>query len=450
MGRVSKVGVVIAREFLSTVRRRSYLIVTLGMPFFLGTYLALVGLLPAYFMARAGRSEKPVGVVDLARVVRLEPATDREREGAGPGGEAQDILGRLAPASARAKGLTALLEEVDAPVEFVALPAKEEALKRLRAGDLQRVYLVPADYLEKGAIEIYRTDSSAFSVSNAHIERALVRLLRRSLSEGRVPPEIRERLDRPIDELASASYLVRADGGVEPLEDAMRIARMAIPGVFAIVLLLSLMTSASYLLQGVVEEKESRVIEVILSSVRPKDLLFGKLIGLGAAGLLQLAVWVSVGSFATSLLAAAAMAILDWKLFLFCLLFFVGGFLMMGSLMTGTGALGSSARESQQFSAIWTVSLVIPPLVTWMLIMDEPNSWMARALGWFPLTGPLTMMIRLGTGKVPLWDVVVALLCLAAGVYVAIRGAAALFRLGLLMYGKRPTLAEIARQLRHA
>ncbi len=189
---------------------------------------------------------------------------------------------------------------------------------------------------------------------------------------------------------------------------------------------------------------------MILSSVRPKDLLFGKLIGLGAAGLLQLAVWVSVGSFATSLLAAAAMAILDWKLFLFCLLFFVGGFLMMGSLMTGTGALGSSARESQQFSAIWTVSLVIPPAVTWMLILDEPNSWMARALGWFPLTGPLTMMIRLGTGKVPLWDVVVALFCLAAGVYVAIRGAAALFRLGLLMYGKRPTLAEIARQLRHA
>ncbi len=429
---VSKVGVVIAREFLSTVRRRSYLIITLGMPFFLGTYLTLVGLLPAYFMARAGRSPKPVGVVDLAGVVHVGPATDRERQGA-----------------ARAKGLNALLEEVEAPVEFVALPSKDEALKRLRAGALQRVYLVPAGYLEKGSIEIYQTESSAFRLSKARIERAFVRLLRRSLSEGRVPEAVRERLDRPIDEPASASYLVRADGGVEPLEDAMRIARMAVPGVFAIVLVLSLMTSASYLLQGVVEEKESRVIEVILSSVAPKDLLFGKLIGLGAAGLLQLAVWVSAGSFATSLLAAAAMAILDWKLFLFCLLFFVGGFLMMGSLMTGTGALGSSASESQQFSAVWTICLVIPPAMTWMLILDEPNTWMARALGWFPLTGPITMMIRLGTGKVPLWDAVVALLCLAAGVYIAIRGAAALFRLGLLMYDKRPTFAEIARQLRH-
>ncbi len=446
---MSKVGVVIAREFLSTVKRRSYLIVTLGMPFFLGTYLALVGVLPAYFMARAGRSQKPVGVVDLAGVVRIGSSTDREGGGADPDRRAKEILDRLAPSSARTKGLAALLEEVDAPVEFVPLPAKDEALKRLRAGAIQRVYLVPADYLEKGSIQIYQTESSAFSISKARVERAFVRLLRRSLSEGRVPEAVRERLDRPIDELASASYLVRADGGVEPLMDAMRIARMAVPGVFAIVLVLSLMTSASYLLQGVVEEKESRVIEVILSSVAPKDLLFGKLIGLGAAGLLQLAVWVSAGSFATSLLAAAAMAILDWKLFLFCLLFFVGGFLMIGSLMTGTGALGSSARESQQFSAIWTLCLVIPPAMTWMLILDEPNAWMARALGWFPLTGPLTMMIRLGTGKVPLWDVVVALLCLAAGVYIAIRGGAALFRLGLLMYGKRPTLAEIARQLRN-
>jgi len=200
----------------------------------------------------------------------------------------------------------------------------------------------------------------------------------------------------------------------------------------------------------VVEEKENRVIEVILSSVTPRELLFGKLLGLGAAGLLQLGVWVSVAGFASSLLAAAALAYLNWKLFLFCLLFFVGGYMMVGSLMTGTGALGSNARESQQLSVIWTLCLVIPPAMTWMPIVDDPNAWMARALGWFPLTGPITMMIRLGPGKVPTWDALVALVCLAVGVYLSIRGAAALFRLGLLMYGKRPSLREIARQLRHA
>ena len=447
---MSKVRVVIGREFLSTVKRRSYLIVTLGMPFFLGTYVALVGFLPAYFMSQAGRSQKPIGIVDLAGVIRLEEARVIGQEGSEAGKAARVIADRLAPAGAQGRGVAALLDEIDSPVEFLPIASKEEALTRLRQGTLQRVYLLPAGYVDTGAIETYQADGPVFSLGKAKVERVFARVLRRSLSSGRLPDEVRARLDRPIDDEASSSFLVRPDGGVEPLEDAARLARMAVPGVFALLLVMSLMTSASYLLQGVVEEKENRVIEIILSSVAPRDLLFGKLLGLGAAGLLQLFVWVSVASFATSLLAAAAMAILDWKLFLFCFLFFVGGFLMVGSLMTGTGALGTNSRETQQYSAIWTLCLVLPPAVTWMLILDEPNTWMARALGWFPLTGPITMMIRLGTGKVPAWDALVALVCLAAGVYLAIRASAALFRLGLLMYGKRPTLSEIARQLRHA
>jgi ABC-2 type transport system permease protein len=153
---------------------------------------------------------------------------------------------------------------------------------------------------------------------------------------------------------------------------------------------------------------------------------------------------------ATSLLAATALAVLDFKLFFGCLVFFVLGFLMLGSLMTGTAALGSNARESQQLAAIWSTITIMPPAFTWMGILDAPNGTMARVLGWFPLTAPITMMLRLGTGQVPWWDVVVAAALLAAGVYLAIRISGALMRLGLLMYGKRPSVREILRQLRHA
>jgi ABC-2 type transport system permease protein len=153
---------------------------------------------------------------------------------------------------------------------------------------------------------------------------------------------------------------------------------------------------------------------------------------------------------ATSLLAATALAVLDFKLFTGCLVFFVLGFLMLGSLMTGTAALGSNARESQQLAAIWSTITIMPPAFTWMGILDAPNGAMARVLGWFPLTAPITMMLRLGTGQVPWWDVLVAAVLLAAGVYLAIRVSGALMRLGLLMYGKRPSLREILRQLRHA
>ncbi len=448
---MSKVRVVAAREFLSTVRRRSYLIVTLGMPFFLSAYLGLVGFLPAYFLSQSGRSTKPVAIVDLAGVVREEAIAEIGKDAGGVSRETRELVERLTPGPGRKKVITAILDQDnDRPIQFVTLAAKDEALQRLRDGAVQRVFLVPANYMEKGAIETYQTEGSPFSHGGERAERALARILRKSLAGARFPAEVGTRIERPIEDAASSSFLVRPDGGIEPFMDAERVARMVIPGVFALLLLMSLLTSAGYLLQGVVEEKENRVIEVILSSVTPQDLLLGKLFGLGAAGLLQLAAWVTVASFATSLLAAAALAYLNWKLFLFCMLFFIGGYLMVGSLMTGTGALGTNARESQQLSVIWTLCLVLPPAMTWMLIVDDPNTPMARLLGWFPLTGPITMMVRLGTGKVPLWDAGVALLCLAAGVYLSIRGAAALFRLGLLMYGKRPTLREIARQIRNA
>jgi ABC-2 type transport system permease protein len=161
-------------------------------------------------------------------------------------------------------------------------------------------------------------------------------------------------------------------------------------------------------------------------------------------------VWISVASLATSLLAAAALAVLDFKLFFGCLMFFLLGFLMLGSLMTGTGALGTTARESQQMAAIWSTLTILPPALTWMGVMDAPNGTLARVLGWFPLTAPITMMLRLGTGQVPWWDLLVGMLCLAGGGYLAVRASGALFRLGLLMYGKRPSLREIVRQLRHA
>lgn len=480
---MSRVRVVLEREFLSTIRRKSYLIVTFGMPFFAALYIGLVGLLPAFFIAQSEAARKEVGVVDLAGVVRLEQAADVPSEE----GEALDAVeaalrgasaGRAAPTEEpassgggavrpgrrghdatpapagsrdpRLRAASRILEEMTTPVRFRGFASRDEALAALRAGAIDRFYLVPPDYLATGTVETYQMEESGFGLRKKRVERSIERLLSRSLLAGRLPEEVRARVERPVEPAASASYVVGREGAVEPLDLVARIARLAIPGAFAILLLMSLMTSAGYLLQGVSEEKESRVIEVILSSVRPEELLFGKLLGLGAAGLLQLAVWVSVGSLVAGLLAAAVLAALDARLFLSCLVLFVLGFLLIGSLMTGTGALGTNARESQQFAAVWSVLTVLPPAITWMAILDQPNGWVARGLGWFPLTAPITMMIRLGTGQVPLWDLLVAVTCLAAGVYLSVRAAAALFRLGLLMYGKRPTLREVLRQLRHA
>jgi ABC-2 type transport system permease protein len=447
---MSKVAVVMAREFRSTVRRKSYLIVTFGMPFFAALYFGMVGLLPAYFMAQSGKSRKEAGVVDLAGVIRWEEA--------GAAGkvleEAQNLVEKVARGrSPEIKGnrvAQAILEKVAAPVRFRSIATRKEAIEALRAGTIDRFYVIPADYLATGAVETYQGSDVGLGIGRSKSNRALARFLSRSLMSGRLADDLLRRVEDPIEADAAKTFVLGEGGAIEPLDTGERIARLAIPGVFGILLLMSLMTSAGYLLQGVSEEKENRVIEVILSSVRPQELLFGKLLGLGGAGLLQLFVWVAVTSLATSLVAAAALAVLDIRLFASCLVFFILGYLLIGGLMTGTGALGTNARETQQLAAVWSIATVLPPALTWMSILDDPNGWVARGLGWFPLSAPITMMMRMATGKVPLWDVLLAVAILAASVYLALRLTARLFRLGLLLYGKRPTLREIARQLRHA
>lgn len=444
---MNKVAVVAQREFLSTVKRRSYLIVTFGMPFFVSLYLGLVAVVPALFMAQSGAQRKESALVDEAGIVRADELAhlgddDPERE--------ISELAKKFTGTASSKAAVKMIEESARPSRLRIFDARETAMKALVTREVDRVYVVPADYLQKGGIETYQRLDASFNIGRSRGRESLEKLLERSLMADRIPPEMRPLVERPISPTESRTFTVADDGAIAALDTVARIARIAIPGVFAILFFMSVMVSAGYLLQGVSEEKENRVIEVILSSVRPDQLLFGKLLGLGAAGLLQLIVWIGVATMATSLLAAAALAVLDFKLFFGCMLFFILGFLMLGSLMTGTAALGTNARESQQMATIWSTLTIMPPAFTWMGVLDAPNGALARALGWFPLTAPITMMLRLGTGQVPWWDVLVSAGCLIAGVYLAIRGAAALFRLGLLMYGKRPSLREILRQLRHA
>ena len=444
---MNKIGVVVSREFLSTVKRRSYLIVTFGMPVFVSLYLGLVAFLPAVMMARSGASKKDVGLVDESGVVRPEEMGRLER---GEDRELRDLTEKLGRTTSSGRMAARMLENVTAQARFRVLATRDEGIAALKSEEIEKLYIVPKNYLATGGIESYVPEDASFGIGRSQAHESLERLLSRSLLSGRVAPEIVPRIEEPILATASRSFGMKRDGTIENFDMAARFARIAIPGVFAILFFMSVMISSGYLLQGVSEEKESRVIEIILSSVRPHQLLFGKLLGLGAAGLLQLAVWLSVATLATTLLAAAALAVLDFKLFFGCLVFFVLGFLLLGSLMTGTGALGSNARESQQMAAIWSTLTIIPPAFTWIGILDAPNGALARTLGWFPLTAPITMMLRLGTGQVPWWDVLVAVVFLATGVYLAIRVSGALFRLGLLMYGKRPGFREIIRQLRHA
>ena len=436
-----KSWIVVRREFLSTVKRPSWLIGTLGMPVFVGAYVGIAFLITK----SAAKMDQPVGkagIVDHSGIVKFE---------AGPTSalsevpdEARAAVGQAARMSASSTNpASGAIKSLLSGTTFLPYPDEKTALDALSRKEIGAVYVVPQDYVAKGAITAY--DPSESILSEGKLAQApLRRLMVKSLMAGAVAPEVSDRILNPVN----VTTLTKApDGGWTERGLVAMVRQLGVPFGFAIMLLISLLTAAGQLIQGVSEEKESRVIEIILSSIDAKSLLLGKLLGLGAAGLLQLAIWLSMAVVPLLLLVAGMT--LSPMVVLLCLGYFVLGFLLFGTLITATGVIGTTAKDMQQLGMFWAIGAAIPMWFS-MFLIKSPNGTTARILSYIPLTAPVTMMMRIGGGGVPWWEVILTLATLAASVLVVIRFAARLFRTGLLMYGKRPTIPEIFRWMRQA
>jgi ABC-2 type transport system permease protein len=223
--------------------------------------------------------------------------------------------------------------------------------------------------------------------------------------------------------------------------------------MFGILLIITVFSSSGYLLRGVAEEKTSRVIEIILSSVSAQQLLAGKVMGLGALGLTQVTVW----ALSVTALSAGSGAVLGVNIplvsrpevFVLALIYFLLGFLLYAVLMGSVGALGTTMQESQQLGGIFSLMAAVP-LFFGGLLFSNPDMGLARILSWFPLTAPTTMMIRLPLTEVPLLEIIGSLVVLLMTIPAVLWAGSKVFRMGLLMYGKRPTLGQVLRTLREA
>jgi ABC-2 type transport system permease protein len=173
-------------------------------------------------------------------------------------------------------------------------------------------------------------------------------------------------------------------------------------------------------------------------------MLTGKIVGLGSVGLVQIAIWLSVG-FA-GLIYVLALSINPFLLVL-SLAYFVLGFLLFASMMAAVGAISGSMRESQQLIPIFTFPAIAPILFMQVLI-TEPEGTLSMFFSMFPLTSPVAMLIRMGVSDVPVYQIAVSLFILMVSVYFVIIASARLFRVGLLMYGKRPAISEIGRYIK--
>ncbi len=322
----------------------------------------------------------------------------------------------------------------------------EEATQSLLAGEVSEYFIIPPDYLQTGLIVRY-TMGREMEAPPESVE-GIRELLVTNLIGGQVSPEVLERAKAPV--MLSS---IRLESSGEPAERQDPFLQFFLPYVFALLLMFSLFFASGYLLQGVSEEKENRLIEVLLSSISARELLAGKVLGLGAAGLGQMAVWmVSLWVLVDVLLAkipSLGGASLSPGLISLALVYYVLGYLLFAVVMAALGSIGSTARESQSWSSIVSLIAVVP-LFFLTLIIENPGHAAAVALTFFPFTAPITAVMRLSAGSVPAWQLALSLAILAGAIVLCMWVGAKIFRTTLLMYGKRPGLRQLARFMREA
>ncbi len=421
--RPDRVTAVAKFELLSVVKRWSYLITTFGLPVFLALISGTVLGAQTYFLTLRGAESSAFGLIDEANVVDESVFEDDE--------------------GARVWRVNAIEVELYASLDAAKVD--------LEAGHIRALYVVEPDYLKTGEVRAVQSEKTPLlSMRGTTVEPVLRSLLRRSLMVDHLDQEVQERVLAPAN-FVRTRLTPGGDDVVSIDETIDLLVRTAIPLFLGVLLLTALLSASGYLVQTVSTDKESKIVEVLLASVTSEEIIAGKLFGLGAAGLIQFAVWSSMVVF-VALSASAALAsvvAIPWEAIGVAPVLFVLGYLFMGSLMLATAALGANAAESQKLTVGWAM-LAVLPLMVMVILLDEPNGFLGQLMTWIPFTSPLTVILRLAVDSAGIawWEVIGSMLMLVLSTWVAIRIGARLFRVGFLLTGSRPSLAELWRQAR--
>jgi ABC-2 type transport system permease protein len=408
-------------ELRRNLRRKAFLATTFGVPL-IGFLLMLGGqlLMSSSGMPRSNNPMDPLAGLDL-RDIRTAGYVDDSGLYSDPG---------------------------DLSSIFRRYPDEDAALAALNAGEVDVYYVIADDYLETGDVTLVVP-----RVNIGYMEtNAIRRLLLNELAQEVGSPALFERLVNParFDEI----QLQPDQGdGIERTLDAS----LAIVYIFAILLLMSLFVTNGYLMQSVIEEKETRLIEILLSSLRPFELLAGKILALGLLGLLQIVVWLSSILFLSRLGQAEAIAntalsmlavirVPDGTIPLI-LVYFVLSYLMFAAFYSIVGALSNSMREGPQYAVIFTLPAVSPLWFTQLFITD-PNGTIPTILSIFPLTAPLSMIQRFLLTTVPTWEIVASVALLALTVVATMALASRLFRVQTLLAGQPLRLRDVPKLVR--
>lgn len=368
--------------------------------------------------------------------------------------------------------MTSELNDPEGKLSFVASDASEENLReRVLAGEADGYLVLPEDLISGNVgARYYSTEGggvSSFNFDLRNIIRGTVRTLR--LQDQQVAPEVYDIINASV----GLETIKLSDEGEEQGSSA---AYAIVGGIMGFLIYITMLIYGSVVMQGVIQEKMNRVVEIIVSSVKPFQLLMGKVLGIGAMGLVQMTFWAiliaggTMGSgfiislfvktdslnlpdtaTQTEILDAVGFQIPDLgpEVFVFFVIYFLLGYLLYATLFAGIG----SAVEQQQDAQSLTLPVMMPIIVSIVFlqaVIEAPNSTLSVALSLIPFTAPIPMVVRVAMIDVPLWQLALSLTLLAGTFVGAVWVSSRIYRVGILSYGKKPSLKEIIKWMRYA
>lgn len=430
---MNKTFIVAKNEFMKRVKTRWFVFTTLLGPIVLVAFFAVVGIVS---VSAIEGGESTVVVLDK---------TDR---------------------------IGSQLNDPDGDITFVASNADEATLRQqVLDGEYSGYLVLPAGLVDgQGAARYYSTEGggvSSFNFDLRNVIRGAVRTLR--LQDQNVSTEVFDIINAGV----SLETVKLSDEGEEQGSSA---AYAVVGGIMGFLIYISMIVYGSVVMQGVIQEKTNRVVEIIVSSVRPFQLLMGKVLGIGAMGLVQMTFWaglIAAGTMGSGAIislfvdpanmdlpdTATQAEILDAvgfqvpdlgpEVFVFFVIYFLLGYLLFSTLFAGIG----SAVEQQQDAQSLMLPVMMPIIVSIIFlqaVIEAPNSGLSVALSLIPFTSPIPMVVRVAMIDVPLWQLVLSLSLLAGTFVGAVWVSSRIYRVGILSYGKKPSIREIMRWMRYA
>jgi ABC-2 type transport system permease protein len=428
--------IIAKREYLERVRSRSFVIMT----FFIPLLMFGVTVVPTLLMNKGSNETKHMVVVagdrDTAEMIRSRIEQRQEKSNDKASGEVKTKRG-LPP--------THFTVEVSTDT---ADSARAALTKKVKDKELDGFLWATPEAIQARKLDFVTRDTSSF-IENGLLGQSVTDALRRSALKNKGLKE---------DDIESALQSVDVEPQSPLGKDAPnpQILFFATLGM-VMVLYMTVLLYGINVMRSILEEKTSRIMEVMLSTASAKQMMAGKILGVGAVGLTQVAIWLGTALVFSggALVANAAQikGVLSVKMLVFFAVYFLLGYILYSTLCAAVGSMVNSEQEAQQLQFLVMMPMILSVIMI-MQIFQHPNSQMALWGSLFPFTAPLVMFTRIAMQTGSLWDIgwqiALSIGLMVATIYGMIWLCGRIYRVGILMYGKKPNLPEIMKWIKYA